>query len=216
MKKVVFLLMAVVLYAEGSRFNLSYSFEKETMADKLVSNIELYFLRDSMREARLVAEQIDISDFDGVCRGGAIAITPEYHYEKGRSTLTGHTSIISLACEFDLAKAEQFSRSVEKLQKKVNDSLGRFYMSAPTRVLSKALKNSVITELENEATAFAIERAAGLKEQFKFKKCLLEQISFAQTSSQLALMINARDSVNEPLDTKERLAINAQIEILCK
>lgn len=218
MKKLIVLIVAVIAFADETKFALSYEFGKEVLADKLTSTIDISFSRDTITEAKLVADRISIERLAGICTGGAISISPEYHYDKGKSTLTGHTSSISLACEFDLSKVDLFNEVVDSLQQSVSKNLGRFQMSAPKRAVSSDLKKEVFMELEEEATEFGLMRSKRFKDNSGYKRCNLSEVKFVQNFNQMPIMrtMSQKDSIDEPLQTKEKVSLIANMAIECK
>lgn len=219
MRKIIFFVFALVLVADETKLSFSYEFQKEVLADKLFATVDLSFTRDTINESRLIAEKalLNARTLDGVCSGGAISITPEYHYDKGKTTLMGHTSRINLSCEFDLSKVEEFGVAVEKMQEFSAKELGRFAMSAPKRVVSHALNKAVQNELENEAVLFAFDRSKSIKDTLGYKKCNLTEVNFVanQTAPIFVRAMSTKDSI-EPLETKEKIAIRASVIIDCK
>ena len=211
---------ALSLWAEETLLHFSHSFEMTVQPDRLSAGMNIAFTRSAANEAKALAERAaaNLHDLEGLCKGGAAGVTPEYRYDKGKATLIGHNAGLDLACEFAPGDLPRFDRVRAALQEAADRENGRFVLRAPQRTVSNTLQKQAQTALENEALAYAFARLSNLRQSFNLGTCQIREITFQPGFSQPPVyrMMAAKAESSEPLQTEEKLTLNANWTIGCQ
>lgn len=220
MRLFLVLLFALSLWAEETLLHFSHTFETPVQPDRLNAGMSLTFTRSAANEAKALAERAaaTLRDLEGLCKGGAVNVTPEYRYDSGKTTLIGHGAGFDLTCEFAPSELARFDRVRAALQEAAVQNNGRFVLRAPQRTVSSVLQKQAQTLLENEALTYAFARLSNLRQNFNLGTCQIREISFQPGFIQPPVYraLSAKMESAEPLQSEEKLTLSANWTVGCK